>query len=374
MKNLKLLAVVAVVVVMVVAACGGGGAASGEPTESAPATSQTTSGTQPTATTAVEVTEKTPVPTMAVEPTAASEGELNLSSITGGLTQLQSYKSTMDLHFTGTDAQGQAVETSYLMAEEFIQEPRAQSIAWTNSESKGGQAPTTTSGKMITIGQTMYIINTDDSGTETCMAVTSSEATPPTQALSPDMWGSISGANYVNTETVNGVSAKHYVWKDSMFAGLGYTGGKGETWVADGGYVVKQRIETTGKGTFMAGTDEEGTSTYEWNVTDANGSFQIVAPEGCEGPATDIPMMADATDQASYGGTITYFSPSAFADVVSFYKSEMPNAGWQASGTPTEMEGVAILEFTKDERTASVMITWDDSTNKTGVVITVAKP
>jgi hypothetical protein len=364
MKNLKLLTVMAIVVVMLVAACGGGGAASTTPTEGAPATSQTTSSTQPTATTAVEG-----------EPTQATEGDLNLSSVSGGLTQLQSYRSTMDLHFTGQDAQGQAVETSFTMAEEFILEPRAQHITWSSTEARGGQAATTTGYETITIGQTTYMITTDASGTETCIAVTSSDATLPEQALSADMWGSISGATYMNTETVNGVSAKHYAWKDSMFAGSGYTGGKGETWVAaDGGYVVKQRIETTGKGTFLAGTDEEGTSTWEWNVTDANGSFQIQAPAGCESAASDIPVMVDATDKTTYGDMISYSSPSAFADVVSFYKTEMPNSGWQASGTPTEMEGFASLEFTKEGQTASVMITWDESSQNTSVIITVAKP
>jgi len=374
MKNLKLITVAAIVLVMVVGACGGGGAASTEPTEST-ATSETTSSTQATATTAVEVVEATPVPTAEVEATQASEEDLNLSSVTGGLAQLQSYKSTMEMRFTGQDAQGQAVETSFTMAEEFIVEPRAQRITWTSTESKGGQAATTTNWETITIGQTSYMISTDASGTKTCSVIKSSDATPPQQTLSADMWGSVSDAGYVNTETVNGVRAKHYAWKEGVLAGYGFTSGKGETWVAvDGGYVVKQRIEATGKGTFLGGTDEEGTSTWEWNVTDANGSFQIQAPEGCESAAADIPVMADATEQSTYGDTITYSSPSAFADVVSFYKSEMPNAGWQASGTPTEMEGLAMLEFTKEERTASVMITWDESSQKTRVIITVAKP
>jgi len=374
MKNLKLITVVGIVLVMVVGACGGGGAASTEPTEGT-ATSDTTSGTQPTATTAVEVAGATPVPTAEVEATQASEEDLNLSSVTGGLAQLQSYKSTMDVHFAGQDAQGQAVETSFKMAEEFILEPRAQRMTWTSTESKGGEAATATSWETITIGQTSYMISTDASGTKTCVVITSSEATPPEQTLSADMWGGVNDASYVNTETVNGILAKHYAWKEGVLAGYGFTSGKGETWVAvDGGYVVRQRIEATGKGTFLAGADEEGTSTWEWNVTDANGSFQIQAPEGCESAAADIPVMADATEQSTYGDTMTYSSPSAFADVVSFYKSEMPNAGWQASGTPTEMEGLEVLEFTKEERTASVMITWDESSQKTSVIITVAKP
>jgi hypothetical protein len=189
------------------------------------------------------------------------------------------------------------------------------------------------------------------------------------------MWGGISDARYVGTETVNGVSAKHYTWKEGSLATFGLASGKGDTWVAvDGGYVVKQTIEATGKGVFLAGTGEEGTTTWEWNVTEPNGSFQIQAPEGCESAAADIPIMADATEKATYGDMISYTSPSAFADVVSFYKTEMPNAGWQASGTPMEAEGFAMLEYTKEERTASLAISLDSSSQKTAVVITVAKP
>jgi hypothetical protein len=373
MKNLKLLVVVAIVVVMAMSACGGDKGAAPKPPEST-AVSETISNERPAAPTDVKVAEATAVPPDKGQAAQAGEQDLSLDSVSGGLANLKSYKSTIDMRFTGKDAQGQAVESSFTMAEEFTSEPRAQRILWASSEAKGGQPATSTSWETITIGQTSYIISTDAGGAQTCAVVSSSDATPPEQTLSADMWGSVSGASYVNTETVNGVSAKHYAWKDTAFGILGYTGGKGETWVAvDGGYVVKQRIEVTGKGTFLGGTDQEGTSTWEWNVTDANGSFQIQPPEDCESATAGLPIMADAAEQSTFGDTTTYNSPSALADVVSFYKSEMPKAGWQASGTPTELEGLAILEFTKEGSTASVMITWDDSSKKTSVVISMTK-
>lgn len=356
---------------MVVAACGGGGAASTQPTAGTSATSGTTTGVEATVTTAAEV---------AVNPTSeaavgqATEESANLGSVSEGLAGLKSYKSKLDMRFSGTDASGQAVENSWTMAEEFIVNPPAQYISWSSSESTAGQAPTVESWESINVGQTAYWITTDSSGNETCIAVSSSQTETLSQALSPDMWGNISDARFAGTETVNGVSAKHYVWKESSLLGWGFTGGKGETWVAvDGGYVVKQKIEATGKGVFMAGTDETGTTTWEWDLTDANGSFEITAPAGCESAATGMPMMADATDQSTFGDTITYNSASAFADVVTFYKTEMPKAGWQPSGTPAEMEGFASLEFAKEGRTASLMISWDDSSKQTSVIISVTK-
>jgi len=206
------------------------------------------------------------------------------------------------------------------------------------------------------------------------MALSSADVTPPEQALSADMWGSVSDARYVGTETVNGVRAKRYTWKEGSVATFGFAAGKGDTWVAvDGGYVVKQAIEATGKGLFLASADQEGTTTWEWDVTDANGSFEILPPAGCESAAKDIPVMADATDLATVGDFVTYSSASALADVVSFYKTEMPKAGWQPSGTPTEAEGFTMLEFTKDVRTASLSISFDQSSQKTSVFVNVTK-
>jgi hypothetical protein len=379
MNKFKMFAFVALVLVLVVTACGGGGGPSTEPTAGPSATSDTSAGieaTSPEATaeTVAEVTEPTLEPAVEETPTLAAEENLNLGSVSEGLAQLKSYKSKLDMRFTGKDAQGQAVDTSWSMAEDFILEPRAQRILWTGSESKGGQPATTTSWETISVGGSSYMISRDESGTETCVSMTSAESEAPTQALSPDMWGSISDANYVNTETVNGVRAKHYAWKEGAFSTLGLGSGKGDTWVAvDGGYVVKQVIEATGKGIFMAGTDEEGTTTWEWNLTDANGNFEILPPANCESAAQDIPVMADATEKATFGDMLSYTSASALADVVNFYKAEMPNAGWQPTGEPTETPDFAMLEFTKDGSTASVMASYDSSAQKTSVVITVTK-
>ncbi len=373
MKKLSLLALAALLVALILAACGGGGTAT-QPTQGTSETQGTTSGTQPTATTAVAGAEATSVTSADVVATEPSEADLSLDSISGKLTGLKSYKTKLDMRFSGKDAQGLAVNNSWIMEEAFIVDPAAQHVKWTSSEATGDQTPTVTGYEMITIGQTTYSITQDASGTSTCMAISSADATPPTSSLSADMWGSVSDARYVGTDTVNGVRTKHYVWKEGSLTAFGFGSGKGETWVAiDGGYVVKQTVEATGKGLWLAAADQEGTTTWAYDVTDANGSFTIDPPVGCESAAGDIPVMANATDRATIGDMITYSSPSAMADVVSFYRDEMPKAGWQPSGTPTEMEGYAMFEFTKEGKTASVTITYDASTSKTSVFVSVTK-
>lgn len=366
MKTVRVYALaILVVALLALVACGGGQQKS---TPAVTAVPNSTAGRVTPAATAV------PSPTPGSAATAVSEGDLSLGSVTEGLAQLRSYKSNYTIHFVGKDAQGQAIDNSIGVAEEFILEPRAQRIVSTSSKSVQGQVIESTRTEMVTIGQTFYVSSQAADGKTSCTSLSSSDTTPPEQGLSPDMWGSVSDAKYVNTETVNGIRAKHYAWKEGSLVGFGWLSGKGETWVAvDGGFVVKQAVEGTGKGWLVADQTQEGTTTVVYEVTDANGSFEILPPEGCEGPATDIPIMPDALETMQSGEFVSYRSPTALADVVGFYKTEMPANGWQASGEPTTMEGFSQLAYTKDTRQASVMLSWDSSTRQTTVIVTISK-
>lgn len=364
MKNRKMFVLAVIVLTVALLACGIGGAKETEEGPAAPS-SGGAQGSQGEATVAEEVE---------APEGGAAEQDLNLSNVTEGLGTLNSYKSVYSLKFAGQDAQGQPVEGSLESREEFTKEPRAQRIAITSTGLSSEQAAQSGTFEVITIGDTGYMITQDTDGKTSCISMSSSEDTQLGQGLfSPDVLGGVSGAKYVNTETVNGVKAKHYAWKEGGLAGLGFTSGQGEVWVAtDGNYVVKYTAEATGKTVWFGTGEEEGTITVDYNLTEVNGSFQIEPPSDCAGPATDIPVMADAQDKTAFGEMISYSSPSALADVVTFYSAEMPNNGWQPSGEPTQMEGFASLEFTKDNREAQVMITYDTEKQLTNVVITTS--
>lgn len=367
MKNVKILMLVVIVLALAALACsiGGGG---GQPSDNGAATPASGGGeggeigTSPTK----EAATSAPAP---------AEQDLTLSTLTEGLANLKSYKSTFTIKFVGKDQQGQPVNESWEMREEFTQEPKAQRIAVTSIGLSEEQAAQSGAFEMITIGDTSYMVMQDNDGKRSCISTSSDEATQPEQGLfSPATLGGVSGAKYVKTETANGIKAKHYVWKEGGLVGLGFTSAKGDVWVAvDGNYVVKYTAEATGKGTLFGSTAEEGTITVEYNLTEVNGSFQIEPPAECEAPATDIPIMADAKDKSTFGEMVSYMSASAFADVVEFYKTEMPNNGWQPSGEPTEMEGLATLDFTKDNRKAQVMISYDTDKQITSVLITTSQ-
>lgn len=371
MKNVRLFTLFALVLAMVLAACGGTQTVATQPAGG----SASTAIPQPTAEQGGQAQPTAALPTQETVATAAAEeADLSLDSVTEGLEQLQSYKSRYTIRFTGKDSQGQAVDYSWEMAEEFTLEPPAQHVVSKSARSIAGQQTEDAQFEFIRIGETTYLISQEADGTEQCVAMSSSETTPPEQSLSPDMWGGVSDAKYVNTETVNGIRAKHYAWKEGSFVVFGWGSGKGETWVAeDGGFVVKQVIEGTGKGFLLADDTQEGTTRLEYEVTDADASFDIVAPENCETPSTDIPAMADAVEKMSFGEMLSYRSPSPFADVLSFYKTEMPAAGWQESGDALQQEGFAQLTYTKDTRTATIMLSLDASTNETTVLVQVTE-
>ncbi len=358
------LVLLALTLIVSLAACGGPQAS---PTPAAGGSA--TAVAKATATTAAAEAEATSVP---VAPTQPEEGDLNLDSVSSGMEQLASYKSSLHMSFDGTNEDGQAVVKSLTMEERFIANPPTQQVTWISAEAVGDETPQPTSWSMISIGDVRYMITVDNAGAETCIMLTSDESEPPTSALSVDTWGSIREARYLGTDTVNGVRAKHYVWKEGALSTWGFTEGKAETWVAvDDGYVVKQVVKGTGKGLFMAEEGETGTTLWEWNVTDANQPFEIVAPAGCESAASDIPVMADATDKTTMGDMIVYTSPSSLADVAAFYKAAMPEAGWEASGDPMEMDTFSQLEFTKDGKKASLMLSRDEDSQATSVLVSI---
>lgn len=371
MKATRILLVALMVITLAVAACGSKKATT-EPTAEAKATTAPTA-TEAKATVAPTKTavkeEPTKAPTATPEPTVE---EIALGSVTEGLALLKSYKSAFTLAWEGKDEDGQPVTGVWDMVEEFTREPLAQRIIITTQEDEDKKPEAF---EMITIGDVAYMVTMDDQGETSCMSFSSSDTGVTEQGLyTPAMLGSISGARYSGTETVNGVRTKHYVWKESSVVLAGLSSASGDVWVTtDGKTVVKYATKATGKGMFFGSSQGEGTVSVEYNLTEIDGRFEIAEPPGCATPAADIPMMADARERSTFGEMVMYSSPSAMADVVAFYKDEMPKSGWQLSGDPTEMEELAMLDFTKDGRKASVMISYDADDELTSVMITMGE-
>ena len=126
----------------------------------------------------------------------------------------------------------------------------------------------------------------------------------------------------------------------------------------------------------MGGADEvleQGRMEITFDMTDVNQPFIIELPEEAVASGSlpdDIPVPEDAQEVANAFGMITFTSPSTPAEVSEFYKTAMPQNGWTEVSVD-EMSGLIMMEYSKDGRTASLMINTDEDTGMTSVLITV---
>jgi hypothetical protein len=309
-------------------------------------------------------------------PTATPEA-LELTSVTAGLGELNSYKATFTMTFEGKE-DGQPKTSTLAFTEEFVKEPPAKRTIITGFGAMlGSGAGTPTSDQSsgiesIEVGGKMYSKMGD-----ICTQVTAESGPQANTMMDPNsIIGGVRGAQRVGTETVNGVPTVHYKLEVSGFETMGYLNGDGDVWVAEpGDYVVKYTFQATGSDKFLGGSsDNEGTIKWDYEVSDVNQPIDIQPPADCGGAAEDIPMMADAEDQAAFGDMSTYSTPSKFADVMAFYEKEMKARGWtETEGSGMSTEGMSMKSYTKDGRTVQVVITADSSGSKTQVMITEEK-
>jgi hypothetical protein len=105
-------------------------------------------------------------------------------------------------------------------------------------------------------------------------------------------------------------------------------------------------------------------------VQTAQAAFQNEIPTG--EPPADVPIFNrnEAQSFIGYSQYIFYISPNPYQDVLQFYTTEMPNNGWQYQENEShEYANAAQLNYTKDNRTASVNLSINPLNNTTAVVI-----
>jgi len=301
--------------------------------------------------------------------TAAGEGPLSLSGRQAGLDKLKSYRVRFKFEWASTEIT-KTDSGSLDWLEEYSSNP--QGLHWTlNSQDNGKTLANNI--EFWQIGNTTYM-QTTEQGKAQCFSFSSDDQKGQlTKGLfSPDMLGNVSDARYVGAETVNNIKAKHYKYDEKAATLTVFGKVTGDIWVAtDGGYVVKEDVKFTGGRGLFSATASKGDGKWLWELTDANQTITVKAPENCGGAGADLPVMKDATEKASMGDTITYKSPSKLADVAAFYQKEMPAAGWRAEGEPQITDEFAQLEFSKGGQTASLMLSVES--DKTMVLITVTQ-
>jgi hypothetical protein len=370
MKKLIPIVVVIMIATLALAACGTSPAPSGGTQATPTETSQKPA--KPSAAQPTQVPAEKPA---TAEPTAEPEA-LELSNVTAGLSELNSYKASFAMTFEGKE-DGQPKTSTLAFTEEFVKDPPAKRTVINGfgamlGGSAGTPTPDQNSGiESIEVGGKMYSKMGD-----ICTQITADSGPQANTMMDPSsIMGGVRGAQRVGNDTINGVPAVHYKLDVTGLETLGYLNGDGDVWVAEpGNYVVKYVFQATGSDKFFGGTSStEGTIKWDYEVSDVNQPIDIQPPADCGGAAEDIPVMADAQDQAAFGSMSTYSTPSAFEEVVAFYEREMKAMGWtEAEGSGMSAEGMSMKSYTKDGRTVQVVVT-SDSSGKTSVMITEEK-
>jgi hypothetical protein len=322
----------------------------------------------------------TPEPTeteAAGKPAARATGEddsLSLASRDTGLDKLKSYSMSWKSEWNGTDSNGKAQKGNWDWTEEFESQPSSLHFIWkgidTSSQSAGMNM------ELFQIGETTYMLSPESDGKVSCISMSSADQKGQlTKGMfSPTSLGSVSGAKYVGSETVNGIPTKHYKYGDTAQAVLALGKTAGEIWIAqDGGFVVKDILSWQGgRGLFGMDAQSKGDGKWTWELTNVNQPIGIKAPQNCAGNAAGLPVMADATEKSTFGDMITYKTASKIADVVAFYQKEMVAAGWQAQADNSGItEETATLSFSKNTDTANLLVSISD--NVTNVTLSVSK-
>jgi hypothetical protein len=103
-------------------------------------------------------------------------------------------------------------------------------------------------------------------------------------------------------------------------------------------------------------------STAQAFITQAQGdinlTLQAITPGANKAEApTDIPILSDATGFYGSQTHVLYSTATTFTDVLAYYRQQMLTKGWGEAPGEEVMEHAAWLIYTKENRTATIIIT-----------------
>ncbi len=359
---------VLLVAVLISTSCASGTPAGSSPTEPPKAT-QTP---QPTATTAPT---NTPIPT-ATETPGPEAAAPELSSISSNVSQLNSYRMSMEFKVTGTDADDKATDQTMTFSQEVAKATNSVHFAISGFEGIFGTGTAGTgSMEMYQLDKNTYLITTMGSQTTpTCMSFSGEEANFDKTAIDPgEMLNNITpGALIARGELVNGVKTDHYKVEKAGVSFGNVTSESGEVWIAqDGGFAV--RFVGQAEGLFDLSTSIKGQMTWTYDLKDVNQTFTIELPALCsdqQNALSDLPIPDNATKVSTLGKIITFGSPDKPDVVAKYFRDNLPGKGWKITEDTAMGDALFMLTAEKEDQTLSFMIAADDQTKGTSVIIT----
>ncbi len=346
-KQTMLLSVL-LVLMLALSACGGGDAAS--TAEEPVADTQSDAGTT-----------STDAEAPAEEPTTSEEETTNEESSGGAvwdalgfetrLESLESYVVTFSYKYNVPGEMPQNMEWTQRVN-------RTQNALDTSMSSEA--ASTVSTIRYLSIADTTYMV----AETGQCTMINADDI--QSESMSPEsvMFNNLSDMQMTGPgPDVDGRATDAYVGK--------YTDGVNSidtTAYVDKEYNVPLQWESKGT-TVLDGATQE----FEWTyrITDLNAAGDVEVPAECAAmtSASAWPMPDDAQVTMQTNEMYVYLTSQPVADVSEFYRNEMPAQGYAVAADPVEMGDMAMLTFSKDNQTISIVISPQEG--QTNVVIQV---
>lgn len=322
----------------------------------------------------------TATPTETPPPEVEEEATLEPASLTS-TEQLSSYRSRMVTSVEGTQS-GQPVKQALRLLAEYTREPRIEHIVIEQEGEEGGPV------EVYQTADRLYM----KMGGEWLSLSSDEEQSPLTEGLftPEEMLKDTCGWKKQRDTELNGVKVHHWTMDrnamekcmsaEAMSTLGSVTDAGGDLYIAvDQNYVAKLSL-------FFVGTDlkvtlqsseeslDEGRLEFSFEMTDVNQPFALeIPPEALASGAMpeDVPIPDDAEEVNQVMGMITFKSARSPQEVADFYKAEMPKKGW-TEASATEIESMYMLEYSQDGRTANLMISTEEESGKTSVIITIS--
>lgn len=373
--------VVIVVAIFASLSCAFGPSGGSNPAPTAaPATSAPLATIPPQAATALQPTPtaEPPVAHATAGPTqAAASGGEKLSSVNSNVDQLSSYRMAFTLSGSGKDENGSPVKQDMAFGQEVVKAKN--SLHFSINGLGSLEASMAALGESLDIyqldKQTYLYTPKQGDKTASCMSFGSEDAAFSDSLLKPgDMMKDIQTDQLIGKgEMLNGVKTDHFTVKKSVLGFGTATNESGEVWIAqDGGYVVK--FAGQAEGSFDFTNKFTGNMAWSYEMKDVNVDFTIDLPQECaeQQNLTDIPMPENATKVGNLGTITTFGSPDAPDVVAKFYRDNLAGTGWTLKDE-NALGDIVTLTIEKDGKSMTVMITPDDDTKGSSVIITPAQ-
>jgi hypothetical protein len=289
-------------------------------------------------------------------------GTFNLSDLRAGLSNLISYKATLNISFNGTH-NGQPQKWSKIYVMLMLKEPEARQL--TIDTNNGVSNPVALT--MAEMDGADYQVD----GKKNCTASVVEPGNSLSDRLEPvSFLHYVIGAKEAGSETVNGVTTNHYQFDQNALGEQNLGQSSGEVWVASsGGFVVKYLLTTKAKADYF-GDGIEGTLTSDYELTDVGKPVKIQLPAVCPAGMIDVPKLPDASNVDNEPGILTYTTSSSAADVAAFYQKQLPGLGWTLQGQVDVADGKALMDFINGILDISISITSDAGLTTVNIVST----